>query len=183
MTISTDNQFGATDAQNDVGAPAATGATAAIDATDAAGAPDATGAADAVCEPGAIVATGATDATYAAGATDAQDSGRASDDRIDHRATNRAGHGGDPHYGNRDASLPTARRPLMRERAEPVARRMRTNGPPQRDEPPAAHTSRWGLGACSADGRWNICDRYVSENGTGGTRVGLLQSRTRWMPK
>ena len=64
----------------------------------------------------------------------------------------------------------------MGERAEPVARRMRTSSPTRSDEPPAAHTCCWGLGACNADERWNICDRYVSEHGTSGTRHGLAQS-------
>ena len=56
---------------------------------------------------------------------------------------------------------------------------MRTNGPTQHDEPPAVYTTRWGLGACSTNERWYICDRYVSENGTGGTRDGLMQTLVR----
>ena len=56
---------------------------------------------------------------------------------------------------------------------------MRTNDPAQLDEPPAAHTTRWGLGACNANERWNICDRYISENGTDRTRDGLLHALVR----
>ena len=170
---------GATDAQIGDGTPKAVGATDANDATYAGGTHDAIGATDAASEPGAIAAPGATDATHAAGATDAQNSRCTSDGRTDQTTTSRTGHDGDPQYRNRDTSIPTARRLLMGDRAEPVARRMRTSGPTQGDEPPAVHTSRWGLGTCSADERWNICDRYVSENGTAGSSAGLLQSLVR----
>ena len=64
-------------------------------------------------------------------ATDAQSNDRASDAGGDHSTTTRADDGGVPYYENRGDSLPTARRPPTGERVEPVARRMRANGPLQ----------------------------------------------------
>ena len=140
MTTGADYQTGATDAPNRDGASDAMCATTSVVAVDVDGATDATDMVHVNRSPEAIAPNGATDATHAGGGTDASDNARTADCPIDHRATSRVGHDGDPPCGNRDTSLHTARRPLMGERAEPVARRMRTSGPTRRDEPPAAHT-------------------------------------------
>ena len=110
---------------------------------------------------------------------DAQSNYSAPDAGGDHSTTTGADDGSVSGHGNRGDSLPTARRPLTGERVEPVARRMRTNGPPQRDEPRTACTTRWGLGARNANKRWNICDQYITENGTEGARDGLLNALIR----
>ena len=56
---------------------------------------------------------------------------------------------------------------------------MRTDGPPQQDEPTTACTTRWGLGPCDANDRWNICDQYIRQHGGGGTREGLCRALAR----
>ena len=50
---------------------------------------------------------------------------------------------------------------------------MRTVAPPQHEELTEACVTTWGLGPCNADGRWNICDRYIRESDSRGTRAGL----------
>ena len=50
---------------------------------------------------------------------------------------------------------------------------MRTDAPPQHEEPTAACTTIWGLGPRNANDRWNICDQYIRENACRGTRDGL----------
>ena len=50
---------------------------------------------------------------------------------------------------------------------------MRTVAPPEREEQTEACVTTRGLGPCNADDRWNICDRYIRENLSRGTRAGL----------
>ena len=50
---------------------------------------------------------------------------------------------------------------------------MRTDAPPQHEEPTAACTTIWGLGPRNANDRWNICDQYIKKSDCRGTRDGL----------
>ena len=74
---------------------------------------------------------------------------------------------------NQTVNLQTTRRPLTGVRVAPMSRRMRTVAPPQHEKQTETSVATWGLGPCSANDRWNICDRYIRENDTRGTRAGL----------
>ena len=66
-----------------------------------------------------------------------------------------------------------SRRSLTGERAEPIARRMRTDEPMQHEEQAEATNASWGLGPRSARERWNTCDQYIRTHGHTATRSGL----------
>lgn len=123
---------------------------------------------------------GATDASRhnQNGALDARSYNGAPVASGEHGARTSVFDGNGPGHGHCSSSSPITRRPLTGERAEPVARRMRTNGPPQQEEPTTASNTRWGLGPCDANDRWNICDQYIRDNDGRGTRDGLGRALT-----